>query len=290
VAGIEKRPIYGNIFEYIDDQYDFVSSDNVLTRFYKRDIREFQYPHLDGPVNEERTGFNNTEEAARVVAEFSKSAGADLVGFTEVKDGFVFEGTEIEHKFAVVLAMEMDFELIGKSPALESGVEVLRVYWKLGIVALKVAEFIRSLGYPARVHHPRGWIGANPTVLHTLAAIEAGLGEEGRHGLLMTEEFGPRVRIATVTTDLELPQAEKKSFGIDEFCKKCHLCQIACEGDAIPEEKKEERGVLKYTIDPYKCAPYFAKYDGCNLCVAKCVFNRRPENLQRLVSSLKERM
>jgi epoxyqueuosine reductase QueG len=184
------------------------------------------------------------------------------------------------------MAMEMDFDRIATAPEEASGTEVLRIYWKLGALAVKVAEFIRHMGYSARAHHPRGFVGRPPTILHTAAGMEAGLGELGRMGLLMTERFGPRVRIATVTTDLELPQSERKNFGVQEFCENCRLCMDACDGDAIPEEMKEERGILKYTIDAYTCLPHFAEYDGCNLCVAKCAFNLREEDLRRFLENL----
>jgi epoxyqueuosine reductase QueG len=281
-----KRPVYGNIFEYLDANYEFKAPSTPLTRFYKKDIAEYQYTHLDGPVNSDKLEFASPDEPARLIEEFAKDAGADLVGFTKVNDSFVFEGTELSHKYAVVLAMEMDFDRIDTAPEAVSGVEVLRIYWRLGAVMVKVAEFIRSMGYPARAHHPRGFVGRPPTILHTRAAIEAGLGEAGRMGLLITEKFGPRVRVATITTDLELPQAEPKSFGVDNYCSTCSLCMKACEGDAVPAEKAKEREFVKYTIDPYKCLPYFAEYDGCNLCVSKCAFNKKSKELIQFISKI----
>jgi len=285
---MDRRPVYEMIFEYLDEHYDMKSPDTPLNRFYKRGMEDHQYPRLDGPVNPEKTRFSGSQEAAQMVTEFAKAAGADLVGFTTVKDSFVFQGTKIDHGFAVVLAMEMDYERIKTAPDSPSGIEVRRVYWRLGEVTVKVAEFIRSLGYRATAHHPRRLRKKHPTMLHTQAAIEAGLGELGRMALLITEEFGPRVRLATVTTELDLPQAPKKRFGIDKYCSVCRLCQKVCEGNAIPDTKRLVAGVERYVVDPYKCLPYFAKYDGCNLCVSKCTFNRRREDLRRLISKLEK--
>ena len=281
-----KRPVYANIFEYMDEHYEFKAPSTPLTKFYKKDISENQYEHLDGPVNPERYEFVSPQEAADMISEFAWAKGADLIGFTKVNDSFVFEGTDLDHKYAVVLAMEMDFDKIATAPKAPSGIEVLRIYWRLGDVAVKTAEFIRHLGYPARAHHPRGFVGKPPTILHTRAAIEAGLGEAGRTGLIITKEFGPRVRVATVTTDLELPQSPEKKFGVENYCKNCHLCQEHCEGDAVPNEKAEERGFFKYTIDAFKCLPYFAEYDGCNLCVSECAFNLRSDELKTFLKNL----
>jgi epoxyqueuosine reductase len=91
-----------------------------------------------------------------------------------------------------------------------------------------------------------------------------------------------------VTTELPLPQNEKKVFGVDGFCKNCTVCRDACEGNAIPDELGEVNGFYKYTIDPYKCLPYFAEYDGCNLCVAKCPFNRKGSDLEQFITKLEQ--
>ena len=50
---------------------------------------------------------------------------------------------------------------------------------------LALAQYIRNLGYQA-------YASMNDTALSIPMAIQAGLGEYGRHGLLITKEFGPR--------------------------------------------------------------------------------------------------
>lgn len=280
-----RNPEYKYMFEYMVEHYTFNQPDNPITRFYKWDISEKQYSRLDGPVNPEKYEFS-PQEAADMITEFAKDCAADLVGFTEVKPNFVFKGNEISGKYAVVIAKEMDYDRIMTAPEAPSGVEVLRIYWRMGNIALKIASFIRRLGYEAVAHHPRNFLKREPEILHTAAALEAGLGEVGRHGLLITKEFGPRVRVATITTELELPQAQRADHGIDKYCRTCRLCRDACEGDAIPDEKTDRSGILKYTIDPFKCLPYFAKYDGCNLCVSKCAFNKGPDELKKFFEKL----
>jgi hypothetical protein len=275
------------MFEYMVDHYEFKAPETSLTKHFKEDIANFQYKHLTGEVNPNKTKFENSTQAGKVITKFSKEMGANLVGFTKVQDHFIFQGNDIGQKYAVVLGMEMNYDEIATAPEAPSGIEVLRTYWLLGHVLIKVGNFIRSIGYQAVCHHPRSFVGAPPTVLHTAAAYEAGLGEIGRMGLLITKEYGPRVRVATITTDLELPQGTQKTFGVEEYCKTCTVCRDVCDGDAIPDEKGEVRGFKKYTIDPYKCLPYFAKYDGCNNCVARCPFNKRPDELKKFLKDIK---
>jgi len=284
---MDERPRYAMVFEELEKRYEFIQADTEETRFYKDEIYSKQIHDLDGPVAPDRVEFPSAGEAFETVAAFAREAGADLVGSTAVMERFVFEGAGTEHDWALVLAMEMDHDLIATAPEPGSGIEVLHVYWKLGAVACRVAEHIRSLGYPAVAHHPRGFSDAHPTVLNTLAAYEAGLGEIGRLGLLITEEYGPRVRLATITTDLELPQGERREFGVERFCENCHICEEACEDGAIPAEKSVVRGFEKYTIDYRKCLPNFARYDGCNICVAVCPFNRKPETLKLFIEAVR---
>ena len=49
----------------------------------------------------------------------------------------------------------------------------------------------------------------------TLIYRKAGLGEYGRLGLLITPEFGPRVRIGKIFTDLPLSHDEPRSFVVE---------------------------------------------------------------------------
>jgi epoxyqueuosine reductase QueG len=131
------------------------------------------------------------------------------------------------------------------------------------------------MGYTAYAHHPRASRKLPARILHIPTAIEAGLGELGRNGLLITQKYGPRVRLGTVTTNLPLTPDVPISFGAAAFCEKCEICVKESQCNAIPDNKTLVRGVRKYTVDPYKCGPYFGEYDGCSVCMKVCVFNKK---------------
>ena len=186
----------------------------------------------------------------------------------------VFKGAEVKGSYAISLGTQMEWEAIDTAPDPPAGIEALRAYWRIGDIVVKVARFIRSMGFEAQGHQVRTFIKDPPTVVHPAVAVKAGLGELGRIGILVTKEFGPRLRLGTVTTDLELPDNGERAFGVDEFCSSCTLCRDNCEGEAIPEKNTIARGVRKYKLDAYKCLPEFAKYDGCGICIKVCPFNR----------------
>lgn len=266
-----------NIFEYIFDRYEIKIAIEPEAVEYKKRIFSNQYGFEDGPVAQRKQKLNDAEKNTLHIKRWAREMGADLVGITEVKKEYFFKGRELPHRFAVSMAMEMDYDRIETSPGSPSATEVIRVYCALGDITMNMARRIRELGHPAYAHHPRASRTNPARILHIPMAINAGLGELGRHGLLITEKFGPRIRLGTVTTTLPLQPDSPVSFGVKEFCETCDICIKECEGDAIPKEKTLIRGVEKYKVDPYKCGPYFAEYDGCSVCMKVCPFNKRPK-------------
>ncbi|MGA1819957.1 MAG: 4Fe-4S dicluster domain-containing protein [Thermoplasmatota archaeon] len=280
-------PVYQNIFRYMVEHYQDLHKSSPEEKFWVKDIEEVQYPSLGGPVSSERISFGSPEEAAERIETFAKAAGASMIGFTKVLPDMVFQGADIHGEYAVVLGLEMEYDAIDTSPDPPAGKEALRAYWRLGGIVQTVGEFIRFMGYQAQGHQVRTFLKAPPTILNTVAGLHAGLGEVGMLGLLITPGFGPRVRLGVVTTELELPQGEPVDLGISEFCERCQTCADECMGDAISREKRMERGHNKYTIDPYRCIPHFAKYDGCGLCIKVCPFNRSREDMPKFLAGVK---
>ena len=132
------------------------------------------------------------EEATLRVKGYALNIGADLVGIAEVNPlwtyshrGEIFHenwedwGKEIEvgHKYAVVFAEEMGFEMIGPAPHTPTVMESMGDYAKGAYIATQVAAFIANLGYSATANHLRHYDAILPPL-----AVDAGLGEVGRLG------------------------------------------------------------------------------------------------------------
>ena len=91
----------------------------------------------------------------------------------------------------------MDREVLSTAPSALSGTATGATYSRDTIVLLAIAQYITNLGYQAIA-------SMNDSALAIPLAIKAGLGEYGRHGLLITREYGPRVRLGKVFTDMPL--------------------------------------------------------------------------------------
>jgi epoxyqueuosine reductase QueG len=104
----------------------------------------------------------------------------------------------------------------------------------------------------------------------------AGLGKQGRNGLLISKTYGVSQRIAVVFTDvegLELHEDEEYEWVFD-FCQSCGKCIEACPVEALHEEfVPDEFGQLTST-DGDRCLPYFGENWGCSICVGVCPFTR----------------
>jgi len=226
---------------------------------------------------------------SRSLKKVGRFLGASEVGICELDRRWIYshslnrlthEHKELEipreTKNAVVMLFEMDYELTRTSPAWPAASATGKAYSQMPFTASMLAQFIRGLGYQAI---PSG----NDTGLSVPMAIDAGLGELGRSGLLISREFGPRVRIAKVLTDLPLVPDEPIEFGVTEFCAKCKKCAEFCPGQAIIHGERTTEvhnisnagGQLKWPINAEKCLAFWVRNQGsCTNCVRVCPFNK----------------
>lgn len=186
----------------------------------------------------------------------------------------------------IALAFEEDYCAIMNSPGRLASAATGNGYSRMAITASTLAEFIRNLGYRAI---PAG----NGFGLSIPIAIDAGLGELGRLGLIVTPKYGPRVRLAKVLTDMPLVPDTPISFGVTEFCEKCMLCADECPSGAITggertwegTSRSNNAGTLKWYVEGVKC--YDFNGFSCSNCKRCCPFNK-PNNswLHRVVRSV----
>ena len=243
--------------------------------------------HRDGP--EERVPVESPAEMSREIKHVGRVFGADLVGITEYDHRWVYTHaysrlgeTEKPQELptdlpnVIVIAQQMDRGLIDTVPSALSGTATGVGYSHDTLVLLGLAQYVQNLGY-------RAVATMNDTALAIPLALKAGLGEYGRHGLLITEEFGPRVRIGKIFTDLPLEPDRPKSFGVRAFCEICRRCSDACPVNAIPDGPPTDEvynrsnivGVKKWTVDAEPCFRFWSNQNSdCSICVRVCPYNR----------------
>jgi Pyruvate/2-oxoacid:ferredoxin oxidoreductase delta subunit len=230
-------------------------------------------PLQDGPVADPPDSKPPADAAAmtNLVATWAHELGADDVGVAPVDLRYVYEGVDLPHRFAIVVAMAMDYAEIAPAPSARTNAEVMRTYAALADLSIELARRIRSLGAPARAHTL-----AHEDLAFIPHAIAAGLGELGKHGSLLHPRLGASFRLAIVTTDLPLNPGSPTSERVADLCTNCSLCVSHCPGDAITHEQVLVRGERRWIVDTDRCAPYWATYHACAICLQVCPWNARP--------------
>ncbi len=232
-----------------------------------KNMRESVRSVSDNPSTPKTTASRNFLQR---LTKSANSIGVSPFGFVKFPRRFIFQGMGVAYDNAIVLAMEMDQERIAMAPSSETLHMIMNTYDDLGIAANRIADFLKSNGYGAQAGHPLGGI-----LLYPPLAQMAGIGWLGRHGLIITPEFGSRVRLAAVLTSIQnLPIAERNEHSwIAEFCDACNQCVRDCPTGAILERPVEHENGLVTQIVNEKCFPYFMEYYGCTVCVKVCPFS-----------------
>ncbi|MHC4141516.1 MAG: 4Fe-4S dicluster domain-containing protein [Planctomycetota bacterium] len=240
---------------------------------------------VDGDVAPQRLECDPAEIGG-FIRTWALRMGAVSVGVTRLEDHHLYthvgrgeqygQPVTCEHDYAIAFTVEMARDMVAGAPKSPITMESAQQYMHAAVIAVQVAAFVRGLGYPARAH-----IDGNYRVVCPLVARDAGLGEIGRMGLLMTPQLGPRVRLGVVTTSLPLPVDGRRYDGtMIDFCARCSKCADICPSKAIPLDGRSTiDGVKRWKIDSEACYTLWTKLGtDCGRCVAVCPYSH-PDNL-----------
>jgi len=238
---------------------------------------------VDGPVAQRFSPpSSDPGKMSALLKSLAFTFGAKTAGIAELRPHHVYshigrdfrrygEPIPFEPGFAIAFSVEMDERMVRSAPRAPTVLESARQYVEAARIAVPLAAAIRSWGYPARAH-----IDGCYRVVAPLVARDAGLGEIGRMGLLMTPRLGPRVRLGVVTTALPLlPDPDVPDPSVIDFCERCRKCARNCPARAIPEGPRIEiDGALRWRIDGDACFRYWNTIGtDCARCMAVCPYS-----------------
>lgn len=221
-----------------------------------------------GAVNPVQQPVDNPHEMSEIVKNTARELGAVMVGITELKDHHVFDEYDLPYKYAISVVLPMDREVMLTIPSAEASHEITEIYSAVGQIANHLSMRIRAIGHEAKA--VSGIDAASAEVLHIPIALDAGLGQLGKHGSMITKEYGSNVRLATVLTNLPLAIDKPIDIGVDDFCSSCRICTTNCPPHAIFDTKQMVRGEEKWYVNFDTCVPYFSSHGGCGICIEVC--------------------
>jgi len=245
------------------------------------------------PITDENKITKNIKATVRYL-------GADLVGIVKLTPERITIASyskdqeavsRFTHYIIVAAEMETDhfrsrlihpnFRRPVRAPSASS--DVHKTYSDVEKICIHLADYIRGLGYNAESQGP------SRRVLNGPFANWAGLGETGRNNVVITPEFGPRVRLGGVLTDLPMTEDQPIDLGVQDFCEVCMKCVKACPMGALTKGPKQLiRGALRWPHHRQRCRELGWYYGGdvsygCQQCLIVCPYNKPPGQLHDMV-------
>ena len=239
-----------------------------------REIRK-EHDKLNRPLimaarltgDQEPTAEPTGEDVSEAIKAKAKDLGFLEVGITAYDHRYTYHSKKDWVKFpnVICLAYEQDFEPTQTIPSVDAEIVHSSTYRTEGASGLELGRFINSLGYRAQVHSPNDNTGPYIPMF-----VEAGLGQLGACGYLLTPHAGNRNRLMMVTTDAEVTYDKPIDYGIHAFCQVCQVCVNRCPGRALMRDKIWWRGLEKNKLYFKRCRPVMARYLGCGICMKTC--------------------
>ena len=192
------------------------------------------------------------EDITELVKAKARSLGFGEVGITRYDHHYTYVSKKDWVKFphAICLAYEQDYEPTQSIPSVPAEIVHSSTYRTEGAAGLELGNYIRSLGFRAQVHSPNDNTGPYIPMF-----VEAGLGQLGANGQLLSPHFGSRARLMVITTDASVTYDKPVDYGIHQFCNICQVCANRCPGRAIIRDKIWWRGAEKNKLIFKRCPP-----------------------------------
>ena len=235
----------------------------------------------------ESVPFKSKKLASELIKKVTHHFGASMVGITKLNPDWCYNhslrGSKErgsydvpEHwKYVIAFGVPHQWEQMESNPGKGTSSDA---YSRSTIAARRLENFIKSLGYAARRHSPMDGYD----IIGVPVLVDAGLGQQGRHGVVITPETGTNFRAGFVTTNMPLEIDKPIDFGVNEFCQDCKICAEICPSQSISYEKTNEdmttRGYRHWEINQTTCFNFWMQSMGgmgCRLCLTACPYSRK---------------
>lgn len=179
-----------------------------------------------------------------------------------------------EARSVIVIGLPISLPVLETSPSIYYRELYNTVNALLDQHTYRLANFLSFQGYPS-IFVPRdGYFGIKALLKkpiaffsHRHAALLAGLGTFGVNNMLLTPEFGPRVRFGCVFTSAEIPP---DSMLEKDLCTKCMQCVSSCPVKALQTREYPLGLTEKMTCIAHSAELNSKGISPCGICIKVC--------------------
>ncbi len=211
--------------------------------------------------------------------------GASLVGFADIRE----LPADIRHSMrsAISIAVALDADIISEiieGPTKRYHEEYKRVNDFLSGLCKNTAGYLEHHGVETAAIEPTikkvDYNSLQTPLPHKTAATRAGLGWIGKSALLITKQYGPAVRLASVLCDIEFETADPVN---KSHCGDCTKCVDRCPAAAIAGNNWEAGSERDTIYNARRCYTMAKRLSGaigvtstiCGICIAACPWTQR---------------
>ena len=191
--------------------------------------------------------------------EYANRLNIFKVAYTNIKTK---NNLKIKFNNVIVLAIEMDMEILESKPGEKAKNLNKAFYEKFRKITEELSKYLLNNGIESQIAYPNEQLINLPFL-----GEKSGIGGIGKNGILITPEFGPRVKLSGILTSFEDPSfefSEKKYKWIKKYCEDCMDCMNYCENEALIKDSNDNLILIGS-----KC---IGSEEGCTYCIEKCPF------------------
>lgn len=217
------------------------------------------------------------------LSEVLTGGGASLVGFSQIDASPIANQPELIYAVTIVYKLsDSVLKTIDGRPSISYFQHYRAVNARLDSLSLDAVRFIENKGYnafpiAASQSTSEDKSAYRGVFAHKTAACLSGIGYIGKNALLYTKEFGSKVRLATVLTDMPL---DRQREIIEGGCGDCDICKRACPAGAISGINFKKGMARDDFFSADKCSSHMKTYKDvgrgavCGICIKACPKNK----------------
>ncbi|MHA2212376.1 MAG: 4Fe-4S double cluster binding domain-containing protein [Candidatus Thorarchaeota archaeon] len=201
--------------------------------------------------------------------------GADLVGFADMTGLVHDEWEHLPRGISIAIRLsDVVIDGIARRPTLMYSNLYRSVNEKLDSIANAAASYLEKKDFATQLIPASVYVSKQELSLsHKKVATRGGLGWIGRNSLLVTPQYGPRVRLVSILTNAPFETASPVCHG---ECGDCSECVASCPSKALTGLRWHSGRQTHEMIDLIACELHIRDLEQrlgapvCGVCISVC--------------------